>query len=44
MSSKGTFIRIMMSEADGAVIKDIFEGIDEATKTFQVISNLLSNY
>jgi hypothetical protein len=44
MRSKGTFIRVLENEADRGAIEDIFKRIDEATKTFQVNPNFLSNY
>jgi hypothetical protein len=44
MASKGTFVRVLENEADRGAIEGIFKQIDEATKTFQVNPNFLSDY
>ena len=44
MASKGTLVRVLENEADKGAIEDIFKRIDEATKTFQVNPNRLSDY
>jgi hypothetical protein len=43
MTSKWTLVRVLENEADRGAIEDIFKRIDEATKTFQVSPNLLSD-
>ena len=44
MSAKGTFRQVLENEADKDAISASFKRIDEATKTFQVDSTVLSAY
>ena len=44
MASKGTLRQLLENEADKRTIEGIFKRIDQATKTFQVNPNLLSDY
>ena len=44
MSAKGTCRRVLENEADKNAISDSFKRIDEATKTFQVDTIVLSGY
>jgi hypothetical protein len=44
MASEGTFKQILKNVANRKTIEDIFKQIDDATKTFQVNPNLLSDY